>query len=267
VQKDRPITEILTADYVVVNPFSAQLYGTSGFKDPTNENEFKEVKLKTYDGTQIPHAGILTTPAFLNRWPTTPTNRSRGRARQVYKSFLAWNVLKISERPVDASKITKVDNPTQNSSACNVCHSVIDPAAGAFRGWSENGNYTKFYVDQPWHNDMVSPGFGEDDMPPSSYNSGLQWLASEIVADPRFAISMVQTVYTGVTGHDPLPYPADTEALDFKDKLVAWQAQDAFFRDTVDLLQKKDFNLKVAVKAIVKSPYYRAIAGTNSSEI
>lgn len=265
VQQNRPITEILTADYVVANPFSAQLYGATGFKDATNENEFKEVRLKTYDGTKVPHAGILTTPVFLTRWPTTPTNRSRGRARQVYKSFLAFNVLKISERPVDASKSGKVDNPTMNNSECNVCHTVIDPLAGGFRGWSENGNYTKFYVDQPWHDDMVSPGFGGEDMPPGSYNSGLSWMASELVADPRFAIAMVQTIFTGVTGHDPMPYPTDTAALDYQDKLIAWEAQDAFFRKTVETLEKSDFNAKAVVKAVVKSPYFRAVAASNAS--
>jgi hypothetical protein len=265
VQQNKPITEILTAPYVVANPFNAQLYGVTGFKDATNENEFKEVQLKTYDGTKVPHAGILTTPAFLNRWPTTPTNRSRGRARQVFKSFLAFNVLKISERPVDASKITAVDNPTQNSTACNVCHRIVDPLAGGFRGWSEDGNYTKFYLDAEWHNDMVPAGYGEDAMPPTSYNSGLAWEAKQIVADPRFAISTVQTIYTGVTGHDPMPYPLDTAAADFTDKLIAWQAQDAFFRDTADLLTKSKFNAKVVVKAVVKSPYFRAAAGTNPS--
>ena len=75
-----------------------------------------------------------------------------------------------------------------NSQACNVCHTTIDPAAGSFRGWSENGNYTKFYKDAEWHNDMLQAGFNGSELPPDKYNSGLAWLASQIVADPRFAI-------------------------------------------------------------------------------
>ncbi|MFO0590757.1 MAG: DUF1592 domain-containing protein, partial [Polyangiaceae bacterium] len=108
IKEDKPFTEILTAPYVVANPFNGLVYGATGFKDPADENEFQELQLQTYSDTgsvAVPHAGVLTTPAFLSRWPTTPTNRSRGRARQVYKSFLAFNVLKISERPIDASKI------------------------------------------------------------------------------------------------------------------------------------------------------------------
>lgn len=266
VKNDKPVTEILTAPYIVVNPFSGPVYGVTGFTDPSNENEFKEAQLTTYDGTSIPHAGVLTTAAFLNRWPTTPTNRSRGRARQVFKSFLAFNVLKISERPVDASKITAVDNPTQNEIYCSVCHKVIDPIAGQFRGWSENGNYTKFYTDAEWHSDMVPAGYGGEQMPPDSYNSGLQWGAQQMVQDPRFAIAMVHTVYTGITGREPLPYPVgDSETQEFKDKIIAWDAQDAFFTEATTKLVASNYNLKSVVKSVIESPYYRAYGAANAS--
>jgi hypothetical protein len=184
----------------------------------------------------------------------------------VYKSFLAFNVLKISERPVDASKITATENPTRDSSSCNVCHRVVDPVAGGFRGWAENGDYTKFYPDQPWHDDMVPAGFGSEVLPPNNYNNGLQWMAGQLVADPRFAISTVYTIYSGITGHDPLPYPTDNTAPDFQDKLIAWQAQDAFFRATVDKLTQGNFNAKIVVKEVIKSVYFRAAAGTNPSQ-
>jgi hypothetical protein len=266
VKNDKPITEILTAPYVVVNPFTGPVYGVTGFIDPYNENEFKEAALTAYDGTPIPHAGVITTAAFLNRWPTTPTNRSRGRARQVFKSFLAFNVLKISERPVDASKITAVDNATQNEIYCSVCHNVIDPIAGQFRGWSENGDYTKFYMDAEWHNDMVPAGFGGDQMPPDFYNSGLQWGTKEMVKDPRFAIAMVHIVYTGITGREPLSYPTgDSETQLFKDQLIAWDAQDAFFTETAATLAESDFNLKSVIKAVIESPFYRAYGAANAS--
>jgi hypothetical protein len=267
VQQDRPISEMLTAPYVAVNPFDAAVYGVSGYQDPTNENEFKEVQLNTYDNgkgsTAIPHAGVLTTNAFLNRWPTTPTNRSRGRARQVYKSFMAFNVLKLSERPVDASKVSAVDNPTMNSPLCKVCHQVIDPVAGDFRGWREDGDYAHFSKGADWHVDMRAPGFGTTQLPPESYDGGLQWLAQQIVADPRFAISVVRTVYTGITGHEPLAYPTDPTQPDFKDQLAAWDAQDSFFRSAVQALTDSNMNLKAVVKKVVKSPYFRAATSSN----
>jgi hypothetical protein len=266
VKNDKPITEILTAPYIVVNPFSGPVYGVTGFTDPYNENEFKEAQLTAYDGTVIPHAGVLTTGAFLNRWPTTPTNRSRGRARQVFKSFLAFNVLKISERPVDASKITAVDVPTQNEIYCAVCHNVIDPVAAHFRGWSENGDYTKFYMDADWHDDMVPGGYGGEQMPPEFYDAGLQWGSQQMVKDLRFAIAMVHTVYTGITGREPLDYPTgDPETQAFKDKLNAWNVQDSFFTETTSKLITNDYNLKSVVKSVIESPYYRASGAANGS--
>jgi hypothetical protein len=143
---------------------------------------------------------------------------------------------------------------------------VIDPLAGSFRGWSEDGDYTKFYTDHQWHNDMLPAGFGGETMPPDYYKRGLPWLASQMVSDPRFAISAVYTAYEGITGHKPIHYPEDQAAPDFNDQLTAWNAQDAFFRLTADHFVKNDYNFKVIVKAIVKSQYFRAIAATNASD-
>jgi hypothetical protein len=266
VKNDKPITEILTANYIVVNPYSAELYDVTGFTDPNNENEFKEAQLTTYNGVQIPHAGLLTTASFLTRWPTTPTNRSRGRARQVFKSFLAFNILKVSERPVDASKITAVDNPTQNALYCKVCHQFLDPIAGQFRGWAEEGSYVQFYEDAEWHSDMVPAGFNGQQLPPDFYNKGLQWGAAQMTKDPRFALAMVHTVYTGITGRDPLPYPTDTEAADFHDKLLAWDVQDAFLTQTASALVSNNYNLKTVVKAVLESQYYRAYDAPNNTD-
>src|SRR5690606_9353328 len=83
VRNDRPFTEILTADYTVLNPFSAQLYDVPlSFSDPADPREFKEAKLFSMRGGKhnLPHAGVLSSPMFLNRFPTTPTNRNRHRA-------------------------------------------------------------------------------------------------------------------------------------------------------------------------------------------
>ena len=107
---------------------------------------------------------------------------------------------------------------------------------------------------------MFPPGFGGTDLPPSSYTAALPWLASQIVADPRFVIAVVDTMYQGLTGHAPIPYPSDATAPTFADDLAAWQAQDTFLRATADAFQKANLDVKVVVKAVIKSPYYRGIA-------
>jgi hypothetical protein len=264
VENDRPFTEILTANYALVNPYSARAYGLDlKWKDATDANEFQEAQLTEGNGTAIPSAGVLTSISFLNRWTTTPTNRNRGRARRVFKFFLATDILKIADRPIDQSSVTAEENPTLNSDACTVCHKVMDPVAGAFRGWDDD-NYDEFNPDSKWHDDMFPPGFGGNDMDPGYYKKGLQWLAAELTKDPRFVISAVQTVYKGLTGHDPIPYPSDSSAGDFKLQLAAWEAQDDFFRKTGEAFAKANYNLKTVFKAVVKSAYYRGKSGSGA---
>jgi hypothetical protein len=262
VQNDRPFTEILTASYAIVNPYSALAYSVTDqvtFADPADENELHEAHVTLVDGMTVPHAGVLSTAAFLNRWKTTPTNRNRARARRSLQFFLATDVLKLAERPVDASAVTAEENPTRNSAQCTVCHQVIDPLAGSFRGYKEDGNYEDFSPERTWHDDMVPPGYGTTKMPPDSYGKGLPWMAQQMAQDPRFVIGAIYTIYTGLTGHKPLPYPTDQKVADYAGKLAAWEAQDDFFRQLGAEFQQGKFNLKIVVKGVLKSSYYRGV--------
>lgn len=263
VRNDRPFTEIVSAQYAVVNPYSAIAYGSNvQFKDPTNYDEFHETTVtevnvgQTKKTTQLPHAGVLSTPSFLNRWQTTPTNRNRGRARRVFQFFLATDVLKIAERPVDASQLTAIDNPTRNSQYCNVCHKTMDPVAGGFRGFDDQ-NYEEFDGASAWHDDMEPPGFADKKMPPESYAKAAQWLGNAVAEDPRFGIAASHAAYRGLTGRKPLAYPTDPQGSHYADRIEGWEAQDEFFRQTVDKWAAGKKNFKVIVKAIIESPYYR----------
>ena len=262
VKNDKPFTDVVKADYTVVNPYSAKVYNATEvkFANPTDENELHETHITTALGVAIPHAGMLTTPSFLNRWQTTPTNRNRARSRRVFQFFLATDVLKIAERPVDATTVTAEENPTRQSELCTVCHQVIDPIAGAFRGWGEQ-DYEHFDPMGKWHDEMYPAGFNAENLPPGSYAKGLSWLGGQISSDPRFALSAVYNVYKGFTGHDPLPYPRDAKVATFSQQLAGWEAQDAFFRVTAEAFTKSGFNLKTIVKAVIMSPYFRGAAG------
>jgi len=262
VKNGKPFTDVVQGNYTVVNPFSAIAYGltkTITFKDPTNYEEFYPAQVIAGPPgmtVSIPHAGVLSTPSFLNRWPTTPTNRSRGRARRVFSFFLATDVLKIALRPVDATSVTSLETPTENSTLCNVCHKVIDPVAGGFRGYDEN-TYEDFNPAALWHDDMFAPGFGPTLMDGSYYTKALQWMGPQVAQDPRFPISAVQTVFTGLTGLTPLAYPASSTDPNFATELAAWDAQDAFIRATATAFTTANFDLRVVFKAVIMSPYYR----------
>ena len=164
---DRPYTEILTADYIMANSWAARAYGASTrFSDPEDIFEFRPSEILGYyrfgDGfeweydpivqhsyvpnrgsliTQYPHAGILNTNAFLLRYPTTATNRNRARSRWTYYHFLGLDVEKSASRTTDPVALADTNNPTMHNPNCTVCHSVLDPVAGAFQNYSDDGFY------------------------------------------------------------------------------------------------------------------------------
>ena len=165
-ENDLPYTEILTADYIMANPMAAEAYGASTrFADPNDPFEFRpsrivsyyrddESKVSEYSlefGTNVidagdlwtvyPHAGLLNTTVFLRRYPTTATNRNRARARWTYYHFLGLDVEKSASRTTDPVALADTHNPTMHNPACTVCHSVLDPVAGAFQNYGDEGMY------------------------------------------------------------------------------------------------------------------------------
>ena len=167
VENERPYTEVLTADYIMANPMAAAVYGASTrFDDPADPHEFRPSRIVSYyrhgEGfeseydyvidahrvidpgplsTVYPHAGILNTTVFLQRYPTTVTNRNRARARWTYYHFLGLDVEKSAARTTDPQALEDTNNPTLHNPACTVCHSVLDPVAGAFQNYDEMGRY------------------------------------------------------------------------------------------------------------------------------
>ena len=96
--------------------------------------DFRPAKVQiTRSGAKVdlPHSGVITTPAWLNRWPTTTTNVNRARARMTYKFFLATDLLAVAERPIDPSSVTST-NPTRDDQYCTSCHKILDPVASTF---------------------------------------------------------------------------------------------------------------------------------------
>ena len=137
VRNDKPFTEIVTADYIMVTPFTSRGYGIyeelkPKFKDPEDPFEYIPVKLKALVGRNrvedqesatgfYPHAGLLGNFQYLKRYPTTETNRNRQRARVYYQHFLGIDVLELAARVSDAAAASaKYQIPTMQASECVV---------------------------------------------------------------------------------------------------------------------------------------------------
>ena len=254
IKNNRPWTEILEADYTVVNPFSARVYGIDAevtFNDPNDPNEWVEARIPGQ-----PHAGVLTTPTYLNRYPTTDTNRNRHRSAIFYKYFLATDVLKLAERPIDPTQSDLSQNPTLFDADCTVCHHAVDPIAGAFQNWDERGRYMP--RETGWYTDMLPPGMENKTIPSDQWGESLQWLASQSVSDSRFALSAIEHAYRMLTGQDPLTLPTDATRADYDAAFRAYEVQHEYFKQLSDKFVESNYDFKTLIKEVVKSPYYRA---------
>jgi len=248
-REKRAFSEVLTADYMMVTPLSAISYGvTADFKgeDPL---EFAEAKIP-----DLPHAGFLTSPMFLSRHTTTDTNRNRHRALVTIKAFLGTDILKTAEQAVDQSLVTDF-NPTRNNAACTVCHARIDPIAGTFQAWTADGAHDPGFQ---WFQEMWEPGFGTAKLPENEYSSGSQWLAKQIVTDPGFALAGVFMMYEGLTGRERLVAPVDFDDPNYSAEFDGFLMQADQLGGIATQFADSDYDLRVAVKALIMSPYFRA---------
>lgn len=266
VRNELPMTEILTADYLMVNPYSAKSYGVFdelAFQDEYDENEWLPAQLndlefvnrrgKVIELGDIPHAGLFTSLMFLNRYPTSDTNRNRGRSRVVYDLFLDVDILALEgERPDGEAVDISSPAPTLDNDDCVVCHALLDPVASSFENWTENG----FYISQlPWYDDMFQAGFAGVDRPDSEEPTSLQWLAAQMAVDPRFNDAMVRITYQGLVGREPLDLPGDDSTAAEWD---AYNAESAHLDELKTAFAADNQNLKTLIKDIVLSPYWRA---------
>ena len=308
VENDLPYTEILTADYIMANPMASEAFGAAvQFDDPEDRLEFKPSEIASYYRddeskvgefdltfrfhvsdpgnlwTDYPHSGILNTTVFLLRYPTTPTNRNRARARWTYYHFLGLDIEKSASRTTDPDALADTNNPTMNNSACTVCHSVMDPVAGAYQNYGEKGEYRdewggkdsldNFYKSPPdggytpyqsgdsWYRDMREPGF-DGRVAPDASNS-VQWLAEQIVADFRFSEATVKFWWPAIMGIEIETPPEDENDSGFEGKLLASSVQAAEVERLAEAFRTgihdgTPYNLKDLLVEIVLSPWFRA---------
>lgn len=295
IENDRPYTEILTADYMMLNPFMNDAYrgDATGFENELDPYEFLPGKVHgimmddgtaeyNFDGglsilkegtiVSLPHAGILNEITWLSRYPTTDTNRNRARARWTYYHFLDFDIEKSIGRMQNSDDLADVDNPTLNNPNCSACHQLLDPVAGSYKFYFDRGRYKMFggtdslgnsYKIDPntpyqsgdtWYRGMRDPGFEGTSLPENE--EPLQWLAQQIVADPRFAVSAIKFWWPAITGVDPLSLPEEESDATYADALSAYTAQAQFINELADDF-RQHWNMKQVFAEIMLSPWYR----------
>ena len=279
VRNERPFTEIITADYIMVSPYTARGYGVfdelkDQFTDEDDPFEYIPFKLQALIGRSrredqesatgfYPHAGLLSTFQYLSRYPTTETNRNRLRARMYFQHFLGVDVLELAARGSDAAAVTaKFEIPTMQASECVVCHKTLDPVAGLFQDyWRFDRNFALYGKrKEGWFTDMFEAGFEGEDLPSDERWRALQWLGERTAKDPRFAIAMTEHAYYILTGRRTLLPPKDLDDPLYNAKQRAYSEQ----RRQTDMIACRfsdlGFNFKNVIKDWVLSDFYRADA-------
>ena len=274
VRNDHPFTEIVTADYSMVTPYTSRGYGIyeelkPQFKNPDDPFEYVPVKLKALVGRGreddqesatgfYPHAGLLSSFQYLRRYPTTETNRNRQRARVFYQHFLGIDALELAARVSDAAAVTaKYEIPTMQAAECVVCHKAIDPVAGLFQDYYRfEGVYGR--RKEGWYPDMFSAGLDGEELPPEDRWRALQWLGERTAKDPRFAVAMVEHVYYILTGRKVLLPPKEIDDPLFSAKRRAYTAQRCQIESIATRFAQNQFNLKRVFQDWIVSDFYRA---------
>ncbi len=273
VRNNRPFTEIMTADYMMVSPYSARGYGIyqqveEQFKDPDNPFEYVAARLPALKNRQgkvqesgtgdYPHAGLLSMFHYLRRYPTTETNRNRLRARMYYQHFLGIDVMELADQVADAAAIdARYETPWMEAADCVVCHRTIDPVAGLFQDfYNEEGHFSP--RKEGWFKDMFAPGLEGEDLPEEEKWRSLQWLASRTARDPRFAVAMTEHVWYILSGRMALRPPQDIEDPLFTPRRRAYSMQRGEISRVAKRFAREGFNLKLLFKELAKSPFYRA---------
>lgn len=257
VRNERPFTEMVTANYTVANGILAQYLGATvqgAFTNAADDTEWRQATLPDQRLTgNREHAGVLSTHAWLSRFPTTDTNRNRHRVNMLFKQFLATDVTAMAVRPQDDGQSFRV--PTVENPACAACHDTIDPIAAGFQNWNEanrflpnrtnnvdhalpgtyrSNNYPKdannmayYRAGDNWFRDSKEPGYAGTVMPGgfTGNRTALQFLGGQVAADQRFALGAVHFWYEGLFGREPLRQPTDSTLPQYAALSAAYNAQ------------------------------------------
>ena len=294
VRNDRPYTDIVSANYTVANGILAQYLGATvqgSFTNPDDDTEWRQATLPSQRlGGMREHAGVLSTHPWLQRFPTTDTNRNRHRVNMLYKQFLATDASALAVRPLDDG--TKFRVPTVENPGCAACHDTIDPIAAGFQNWNErnrflpnrtgtvdhalpgtyrSANYPKdannqayYQAGDNWFRDGKAPGYGGTPMPGgfAGNPTALQWLGQQVASDPRFALGAVHFWYEGLFGRRPLQAPFDQTSPQYAGLLAGYAAQNEEFQAIAARFRSNSgngtYNVRDLLVDLMMSQWFRA---------
>ena len=309
VETDLPYSEILTAEYTMVNWFTEQVFRSDvdvgSFEDPRSfapgknrgsilrDDEYVAEQAPGF-GTRVlehsgyldyPHAGVLNDLTWLHRYPTTETNRNRARARWTFFHFLGIDIEASAPRTTDPLALADTNNPTLNNPACTVCHDRLDPVAGAYQNYGNEGFYRDkwggldslpdtykhpewFGIETPtlyqegdtWFRDMKPVGLDNTVQPGDRVDDSLSWLSAQIAGDPRFATSAIKFWWPAVMGSEALSKPEVESDPNYEALANAYQAQEVQISTLASAFRDSGLIAREMLADMILSPWFRVKA-------
>ncbi len=194
VKNDRPLTEIVTADYVLADGNVATVWGLpySGTGESWEVTHYEDGR---------PHAGLLSESWLYTRHSSTFSNKNRGRANAIARGLLCHDY---TERQVEVDVTIDLADPVQVANAINTnptcvsCHQTLDPLAGFF------GSFFPLFVPSfleayPFEGYVpeLHPLFTVKEPGYFGYPGGdVQHLGQMLAEDPRFVQCQARRFYS-----------------------------------------------------------------------
>ena len=261
IENELPYSEILTADYMMMNPtMNTWLEGTATFSPDEGDDifkpsvvqgyyynsaleevEFRENSNSTYRAIgeplqDFPHAGLLTDFGFLSRYPTTATNRNRARARWTFYHFLGIDIEKSSQRPTDEASLSDGRD-----------------ALDGFYKYPPDGSPSPYRQGDLWYRDMREPGLFDSKI--TERHSTLRSLGELIVEEPLFKTASAAFWWSPIFGKPLLDKPTVEADNGYAAKLAAYRAQQEAIEDFAEALSA-GMNAKDMLVEMFMSPWF-----------
>ena len=145
-ENNRPVPELLTADYSFINADLAKVYDVDGVPSDSTLRKFT-----FQDGRR---GGFLGMGAFLTLTADTLSTSPIHRAVYVMENFMGIHPapppadVEITEPDVRAARtIREVLTAHQTNASCAACHQNIDPFGYAFENFDPIGSWRDSYID------------------------------------------------------------------------------------------------------------------------
>ncbi|MCH9687754.1 MAG: DUF1585 domain-containing protein [Deltaproteobacteria bacterium] len=238
VVNDLPYSEIVTADYTLVDRTTSEVWGVP------YDGDGQSWETSAWQDERE-HAGILSDPWLFQRHNSTLNNANRGRANAISRGLLCYDFL-ARDIEVDASvnlaDPDAVADAVVDNAACASCHQALDPLASFFGDWSPV--YVPAEVEYPFDSYLpdVFAQSGVTLRDPGYFGQageGLAQLGQFIADDPRFSRCTAQRFYAYFHQIDVEDVPLE----------VAAQLQSE--------LAQSGMNAKALVRAIVLDDAFR----------